>query len=114
MDVNKLAGWCLILLGVIKHTSRDLRVRWRDHSVPGVAYTRHRLIFHLWLRTAVAQTNPAATRVVKSKRAFNPSKLKALSKLVGTTGSNQRRGFVGRKLAQPIVQLHGSQSAIYM
>jgi hypothetical protein len=38
MDVNKLAGWCLILLGVI-NILHEIFVRWRDNNVPGVAYT---------------------------------------------------------------------------
>ena len=38
MDVNKLAGWCLIVLGVV-NVLHEIFVRWRDNNVPGVPYT---------------------------------------------------------------------------
>lgn len=37
MDVNKLAGWCLIVLGVV-NVLHEIFIRWRDNSVPGVPY----------------------------------------------------------------------------
>jgi hypothetical protein len=36
MDVNKLAGWCLILLGVI-NALHEVVIRYRDHGNPGFA-----------------------------------------------------------------------------
>jgi hypothetical protein len=37
MDVNKLAGWFLILLGVI-NILHAIFVQWRDNNVPGVPF----------------------------------------------------------------------------
>lgn len=37
MDVNKLAGWCLILLSVI-NVLHEIVVRVRDQAKPGAAY----------------------------------------------------------------------------
>lgn len=37
MDVNKLAGWCLILLAVI-NVLHGVFVRFRDNASPGILY----------------------------------------------------------------------------
>lgn len=37
MDVNKLAGWCLITLAVV-NVLHEVFVRYRDAGSPGVAY----------------------------------------------------------------------------
>ena len=37
MDVNKLAGWCLILLGVI-NVLHEIFVTYRDAGTPGAVY----------------------------------------------------------------------------
>lgn len=37
MDVNKLAGWCLITLGVV-NVLHEIFVRYRDAATPGIGY----------------------------------------------------------------------------
>jgi len=37
MDVNKMAGWCLIVLGVV-NALHEVVVTYRDHGNPGFAY----------------------------------------------------------------------------
>lgn len=37
MNVNKLAGWCLILLGVI-NVLHEIMERWSVRNIPGVPY----------------------------------------------------------------------------
>ena len=37
MDVNKMAGWCLITLGVV-NALHEVVVTVRDHGNPGLAY----------------------------------------------------------------------------
>ena len=37
MDVNKLAGWCLITLSVV-NVLHEIFIRFRDGATPGVGY----------------------------------------------------------------------------
>lgn len=37
MNVNKLAGWCLILFGVI-NVLHEIFERWAERNMPGVHY----------------------------------------------------------------------------
>jgi uncharacterized membrane protein HdeD (DUF308 family) len=37
MDVNKLAGWCLILLGII-NVLHGVFLRYRDNASPGILF----------------------------------------------------------------------------
>ena len=37
MDVNKLAGWCLITLAVV-NVLHEIFVRYRDAATPGMGY----------------------------------------------------------------------------
>ena len=37
MDVNKLAGWCLITLGVV-NVLHEIFIRYRDAATPGIGY----------------------------------------------------------------------------
>ncbi len=37
MDVNKMAGLCLIIMGVV-NVLHEVFIRYRDASTPGVAY----------------------------------------------------------------------------
>lgn len=37
MDVNKLAGWCLITLAVV-NVLHEIVIRYRDYGTPGFKY----------------------------------------------------------------------------
>ena len=37
MDVNKLAGWCLITLSVV-NVLHEIVIRYRDSGTPGIKY----------------------------------------------------------------------------
>ena len=37
MDVNKMAGWCLIVLGVV-NVLHEIFIRYRDNARPGIPY----------------------------------------------------------------------------
>ncbi|HEU4869988.1 MAG TPA: hypothetical protein VFT08_03995 [Pyrinomonadaceae bacterium] len=37
MDVNKLAGWCLIILAAV-NVLHEIFIRYRDGATPGIGY----------------------------------------------------------------------------
>ena len=71
MDVNKMAGWCLIVFAVI-NVLHEIVVRLTERGTPGVAYAAvTAVLFTLGAVLIIRRPIPLARKAKRSSTAHN-------------------------------------------